>query len=181
MTARLRGRPKPRGNAKIKTLPDEVQAEIYQHLKGHTYAQTSQWLLGNRGLTVAHNTLSRFWHWYPISTWVREGAEGADALDESARKNIRESKRAREARRERAQLAFENHLLTGHDLQAYLELRKFELGSQLAQAKLALESRRTALKEKAAAARERAQAPDPPANLTPQEKEARIKAVFGIE
>lgn len=56
---------KTQANAKLKTLPDERQAEIIEYMRNHTYPQTVEWLQA-AGLPVSTAALSFFWHWWQM-------------------------------------------------------------------------------------------------------------------
>ena len=54
---------KPRANAKLKTLPDQQQADIAQFARNHTLAQTVRWL-HEAGVATSTSAVSQFLRWY---------------------------------------------------------------------------------------------------------------------
>jgi hypothetical protein len=74
---------KPRGDATLKTLPEERQAEIIEHMRAHKLADTQAWL-AEQGLTTSVGSLSGFWSWYNINVrlkfQLKEAASIADEL-----------------------------------------------------------------------------------------------------
>ena len=54
---------KPRANSKLKTLPDQHQADIAQFARNHTLAQTVQWLR-EAGVSISASAVSQFLRWY---------------------------------------------------------------------------------------------------------------------
>lgn len=57
--------PKPRPDAKLKTLPEPRQAQIAEFARPHTLAQTAQWL-AQSGLKTSPSALSQFLRWYRL-------------------------------------------------------------------------------------------------------------------
>jgi len=62
---------KPRGDAKLKTLPPERREAIADYLSSHTVAQTAEWLRAD-GIQVSSGTLSKFWSWWRLGQQLRE-------------------------------------------------------------------------------------------------------------
>ena len=56
---------KPRADAKIKTLPEERQADIADYARDHTLAETITWLATN-GVQISSGPLSDFLSWYHL-------------------------------------------------------------------------------------------------------------------
>jgi hypothetical protein len=55
--------PKPRADAKLKTLPEERQDEIVEYAADHSLAETLQWL-DAAGLETSNSALGRFLSWH---------------------------------------------------------------------------------------------------------------------
>ena len=55
---------KPRANSKLKTLPDQQQADIAQFARNHTLAQTVQWLRDTGVVSTSPSAVSQFLRWY---------------------------------------------------------------------------------------------------------------------
>ncbi|HSU57009.1 MAG TPA: hypothetical protein VLT36_23400, partial [Candidatus Dormibacteraeota bacterium] len=58
---------KPRADSKLKTLPEERQADIAEHARDHTLAETIEWLSAH-GIKLASSTLSEFLSWYHMKS-----------------------------------------------------------------------------------------------------------------
>jgi hypothetical protein len=56
---------KPRSDAKLKTLPEDRQAEIALYALDHTLVETRDWLQAN-GIDVSHTVVSRFLTWHHL-------------------------------------------------------------------------------------------------------------------
>ena len=56
---------KPRPDAKLKTLPEDRQADISEYAVTHTLAETVDWLRAN-GVDTSTGALSTFLHWYHL-------------------------------------------------------------------------------------------------------------------
>jgi hypothetical protein len=54
---------KPRADARLKTLPDERQADIADFARTHSLAQTAKWL-GEREIKTSISAVSQFLRWY---------------------------------------------------------------------------------------------------------------------
>jgi hypothetical protein len=57
--------PKPRPDAKLKTLPEDRQAQIADFARTRSLAQTVQWL-GQAGLKTSTSAVSQFLRWYRL-------------------------------------------------------------------------------------------------------------------
>jgi len=57
---------KPRGDAKLKTLPAPVQAALFDQCKPG-YGPAAAWLLAEHGIKTSAGALSQFYGWYPFS------------------------------------------------------------------------------------------------------------------
>jgi hypothetical protein len=55
--------PKTRSNAKLKTLPEDRQADISDYARDHSLAETVQWLAAN-GVETSTSALSLFLSWF---------------------------------------------------------------------------------------------------------------------
>ena len=57
--------PKPRRDAKLKTLPDDRQAQIFEFARDHSLVQTVQWL-AERQIKTSISAVSQFLRWYRV-------------------------------------------------------------------------------------------------------------------
>jgi len=62
---------KPRADSKLKTLPDERQAEIVDYARDHTITETVTWLSAN-GVQTSRAALSPFLSWYHMKSQLTQ-------------------------------------------------------------------------------------------------------------
>jgi hypothetical protein len=75
---------KARGDAVLKTLGDELQAEIFAFLRANTQAKTLEWLQEKHGIEIkSGKTLTDFWQWYPRSRILARANRTASRLEET--------------------------------------------------------------------------------------------------
>jgi len=77
---------KPRPDAKLMTLPDALQEELYQLLRRTTLEKAKAWLADNHEVDTSTGSLSKFFSWYPQSAWLKHSADFADQLKASMEK-----------------------------------------------------------------------------------------------
>lgn len=170
---------KTRPEAKIKTLPEEVQGALWEHVttatdgreRPMTYEEAREWLRDAHGVTTSSAALSYWRGWYGL----RRRTERAQA-------------RAREATLEWAaqhsdttttdlerlgQLVFTAESIEGGDIRAYVDLMRLRLKSEAQD----LDARRLAILEdkarQADAARDVLQS-----TLTPAQQAARLREIL---
>lgn len=117
---------KPRGDAKLKTLPDALQEKLFQFLRHHTAAKTAAWLLKEHEVTTSAGALSEFFAWYPRSCTLRMAAKSSDELAAQLKK-MPELKLAAADARKIAQVNFEIQAAQDRDPALFASLRKGEL------------------------------------------------------
>src|SRR6185503_7713472 len=78
--------PKPRPDAKLKTLPEERQVEIADFARTHSLAQTVQWL-GETGLKTSISAVSQFVRWHRFK---QDRARSEAALQEKLADIVRQ-------------------------------------------------------------------------------------------
>ncbi|HEY4414480.1 MAG TPA: hypothetical protein VGO57_02215 [Verrucomicrobiae bacterium] len=76
--------PKPRADAKLKTLPPERQADIFAKLnlpvkQGGGYAETLKWLKDD-GLETSLGALSQFFSWYSLKQQMERNESTVETL-----------------------------------------------------------------------------------------------------
>jgi hypothetical protein len=132
---------KPRGDATLKTLSEERQSEIIEHLRAHTIADTRAWLQ-TQGLPTSVGSLSGFWSWYHINIRLRnQMKEAASIADEL--KSVLSSLPSLNLNQEQlnlvAQTAFEVDAVKREDFEQFVALRELrQRDSKLALGKEAL-------------------------------------------
>lgn len=166
---------KPRGDAKLKTLPDALQEELFQRLRRTSAVKVIAWLQEKHAVKTSAGSLSDFFSWYPRSGWLKQSAAFATDLEATIKK-LPELQITAEKAAQVAQVAFEIQAAQNRDPELFLALRKNAHDS----ATLRLNERKVKLLEAKAAQADQAREISGNADLTPAEKEQRIKQVFGI-
>jgi|GEM_PF-3113598 len=166
---------KPRGDAILKNLPDAVQKAIWEATVKITLPLGVEWVRTNHGVKVSVSMLQKFLAWYPFSRPLERVAVYAQQFQQAltANPNLRLNA---EQSSEAAHIAFEQFTIATQDIESHVALRKLRLKEQEQQ----LAERRVALLEAAAEQAKQAKGIAGDEDLTPEEKESRIKAVFGI-
>lgn len=114
---------KPRGDAKLKTLPDALQAELFQLLRSTTNEKAAAWLEKVHGVTTSAGALSEFFSWYPRQGWLKQSASFADSLSATIAK-LPQLKISAAAAQEVAQVAFELQAAQDRDPKLFAMLYK---------------------------------------------------------
>lgn len=166
---------KPRGEAVLKNLPDALQEALWQHARRHTFAQTRAWLATTHEVDVSESTLSVFFAWYPRSLTLRAAARTSDQLEATLRK-LPELKITAEQARSVAQVNFEIQAAQDRDSKLFTELQYLDLKRR----EVALAERKMVLLEAKAAQAEAAERTTRNTALTPAEREAEYKRIFGM-
>jgi len=117
---------KPRGDAKLKTLPDALQEELFQQLRRTTAEKAAAWLREKYAVSTSTGALSEFFSWYPRSCTLRMAARTSDQLEATLRKMPELKITAKDAARV-AQVNFEIQAAQDRDPVLYASLRKGEL------------------------------------------------------
>lgn len=117
---------KTRNDAKLKTLPDALQEELWQRLRRTSYAKASAWLQKDHAIKTSERALSEFFSWYPRSCTLRMAASTSDQLAETLKK-MPELKITADAAAKVAQVNFEIQAAQDRDPALFTALRKGEL------------------------------------------------------
>jgi len=117
---------KPRGDAKLKTLPDALQEELFQRLRRTTAEKAAAWLFKTHEVATSAGALSEFFSWYPRSCTLRMAARSSDQLLAQLRK-MPELKLAADDAKKIAQVNFEMQAAQDRDPVLFAALRKGEL------------------------------------------------------
>src|SRR5437773_6794122 len=70
---------KPRADAKLKTLPEERQADIADYARDHTLADTVTWLAAN-GVQTSSGPLSIFLSWYHLKHQLNQNQSAVQEI-----------------------------------------------------------------------------------------------------
>jgi hypothetical protein len=172
---------KPRPDAKLMTLPDALQEELYQLLRRTTLEKVKEWLLANHDVATSTGSLSKFFSWYPQSAWLKHSADFADQMKACAAKFPALAGKADEISAI-AQAAFELQAAQDRDSGLHLALAKARLKTdelRIKQENLKLSERKVKLLEAAAALVDQAKAIGEDKDLTAEEQLTRYRQIFG--
>lgn len=78
---------KPRGDSKLKTLPEDRQAAIFDYAGEHTLIETVKWLKDD-GLQTSKSALSEFLSWHQLRRQFEEDESTTDNLLEQLKKEM---------------------------------------------------------------------------------------------
>jgi len=117
---------KPRGDATLKTLPEDRQREIIEHLRAHKIAQTQTWLAA-QGVVTSVGSLSGFWSWYFVNSRLRNQLKEAASIADEL-KSVLSSLPSLHLNEEQlnlvAQTAFEVDAVKREDFDQFVALRQ---------------------------------------------------------
>lgn len=114
---------KPRGEAKLKNLPDALQEELFQFLRKNTQEKALAWLDNTHGVCSSARALSEFFTWYPRQGYIRQAASIADQIKSEASKLPQLQKDAQTVSQV-AQVTFEILAAQNRDSKFFLELQR---------------------------------------------------------
>lgn len=117
---------KPRGDAKLKTLPDALQEDLWQQLRRTHQVKAQAWLLEKHGVKTSTGALSDFYSWYPRQATLRSAAATSDELEATLRK-MPELEITADKARKVAQVNFEIQAARDRDPALFSALRKGSL------------------------------------------------------
>lgn len=166
---------KPRGDAKLKTLPEELQAEIHARLGKGTHAAVRKWLEAEMSISTSLGALSDFYSWYSL----RRDLQDADQEVQSLLQLISEGEYNLDTR----QLESLGNTLFLLRARASGDWKQHKAAVELLlkSRKVSVEERKVTLLEAKAAQADQAKELLGDADLTPEERDRRMKAVFGIQ
>lgn len=190
---------KVRPEAKIKTLPDEVQTTLWELLtvamegreKPMTYVEARAWLLAEQSVETSNAALSEWYSWYGL--YLRRERRKAivqQAVEEMAE---RDPSKTREDLQEFGEALFTSEAIEDRDAKAFTEVwrasekaltrkqakEQAELDRAIRERALQIDERKMALLE--AKAKQADAAQDVTASdLSPEEKAAKMRSIFGM-
>lgn len=190
---------KVRPEAKIKTLPDEVQATLWEltnvategREKPMTYVEARAWLLAAHGVNTSQGAFSDWYAWYGLRMRnERKKAIISEAIEELA---AADPNKTLEELQAFGQVLFTSESIEDRDAKAFTEVwRASEKALMRKQAKeqaeadrvlreraLELDARKLAILEKKAAIADAAEA-IARSDASEEEKSANMKRLFGI-
>jgi hypothetical protein len=120
---------KARGDAKLKTLPDALQEELFQKLRRTSVAKALAWLKETHGVSSSPAAASEFFSWYPRSCTLRRAASTSEELRDTLKK-LPELKVTAEQAAKIAQVNFEIQAARDRDPALFAALRRGELEAE---------------------------------------------------
>lgn len=166
---------KPRPDSPLRNLPPERQAAIIAYLEKHSILETKNWLAQD-GFSASQDALSKFRSWYLLERQYQEYRETTDQLIEQIKEGM--PGLTEEQITSYGQKVFNTLAIRSQDP----EIWRVAQGIRLKDAKLALDTRHIALLEKKAAQAEAAMevVENKGGKLSPAEREAKLKQIFGM-
>ncbi|MDR3459561.1 MAG: hypothetical protein P4N60_19195 [Verrucomicrobiae bacterium] len=182
---------KPSALAVLKNLSPERQAEVWSRLTVKTatwqdtsYAAVRKWLAAD-GIKTSEASLSDFYSWYPLQQQFRADEVTTESLLEQLKAEI--PNLTEEQLDELGQRTFSLLAIRNQDLHGFVTVRSARTHAQLENAKLKLrekkltqDERKIVLMEKKAAAFDAAKKVTDNKTLTPEEREAEYRRIFGM-
>lgn len=166
---------KTRPDSPLRNLPEDRQAAIIAMMEGpqnKSFAEIKKHLASD-GLRVSENALSEFRSWYLLRRQFKEAEQSTDTLVELLKLDMPELSEEKLFRY--GQLIFSQMALKTQDPAVWTETQKLNLKKE----EQRLQERRIAILEKKAAQADAAR-DVATSKLTPEEKEQRMKSIFGL-
>lgn len=175
---------KTRPDARLKLLPSERQAEIYERLGKAGYDDVRGWLAQD-GLRVGRTALAEFYSWYALRLTFQQTEADTENFLELLKRQLPELPAAKLT--ELGDTFFNLQAIKKQDPKLFLAMQGAKQKARMDQLKfeqrerqIALEERRIALLEVKAARADQAEAAMYDDSLTPEEQRARLKQIFGM-
>lgn len=126
---------KPRGDSVLKTLPEDRQAAIVEHLRSHKLPETAAWLRED-GLKTSATALSDFWSWWHLRAQFRQDEQTTESLLEQLKAEVPELSEAQLD--ELGQRTFSLLSIRNQDLGGFVKVRTARAKAVLEAEKLKL-------------------------------------------
>jgi len=164
---------KPRTDSKLKTLPPQAQAQLFEMLRAMPYRKAVELVHEHFGVATSIGALSEFFSWYPLSRQLEQSAEFAEKIEEALKTNPALQLDASKISAV-AQVAFEAHALETQNSDLYIELAKLRIKREEGER----EERRIKILEAKAAKADEAAKVESDETLTEEEKAKRMRQIF---
>lgn len=169
------------GPATLKALPAEKQDALYKYVNGengknsHTYSETMKWLWQREKIEVHNSALDRFLKWYSIRQELSDYEIVVKEIVEECKKNgwLKTAKQERLS----AQIFFNRLVVNKKNPELWAVVEKINLAKD----KISLDTKELEMKEKAHKRAVKNQQPETRLQLTPDEKQERIRQILGTE
>lgn len=134
---------KPRADSKLKTLPEERQAEIFEYAGDHSLIETVKWLRdgpsGLAPLVTSKSAVGEFLSWRSLKLQFREDETTTETLLEQLKAEVPEMTEAQLD--ELGQRTFSLLSIRRQDLDGFVQVRSARAKGELEKAKLQLRER----------------------------------------
>jgi hypothetical protein len=166
------------GQAVLKNMPAVRQQALGEYLGNHTLKEAEAWLrktyhMGRIGTSTA--SISNWFSWYRRVRRFETNASTVEAILEDLKKH--HPKITEDELFAHGQRMFESMAIDQEDGDAWTKLQTLRLKA----ASVKIDQRRLDLLEKRAAQAEAAEKAAGDSTLTPEEKSARIRQIFGLQ
>lgn len=165
---------KQRGDSRLKTLDEKLQEEIFRRCETGKYADVAKWLRAEFSIATSEGALSEFFSWHALRQRMRRADSHVRNLDELIDEHG--LKLDPQKRKDTMNALFLTLASEGGDFETFEAAYKLILAGD----KLDVEKRRVTLLEAKAKQAEDAAKVTGDEELTPEEKDARLKRIFGI-
>lgn len=137
---------KPRADARLKTLPEERQQQIIEHMGAHKLAETRAWLRQD-GVETSSAALSLFWDWWHLRKQFTQDEETAATILEELKREVPNLTEAELD--ELGQRTFSLLAIRRQDADAFVKVRSARSHAQLEIEKLKLREKAEARMQEA--------------------------------
>jgi len=166
---------KPRSDATLKTLPEAVQEALFALLRTESYARVRDIAREKWEVQTSPAALSEFFRWYPLSRRLEVAKSTADEMAKILA-GLGDVTLDAAAIQRATQAMFEAQALRANDSETYIQLAKLRLSREAGER----DARRIALLETRAAQADKAEGVTRDETLTPEERAARLREIFGL-
>lgn len=167
---------KSRSDATLKTLPEVVQEQLFALLRTTSYAKARKAAADKWEIETSAAALSEFFRWYPTTRRLEAAKHTADEVAKTLRA-LGDVKLDDDQVSRAAQAVFEAQAIRSGDADTYIGLANIRLKREAGQR----DARRIALLEKKAAQAEAAQGAMTDTTLTPAQRDAKLREIFGLK
>ena len=164
---------KPRSDSRLKNLPAEKQQSIIEALKAGTVAEVRDQLRRD-GIRTTASSLSEFWHWWHLREQHRQNERDVQQMVDLLRQE--QPDLSEERLFDYGQQLFSLLSIKSQDPKVWQKVQKLNLDRQ----RMSLDRDRFELLKHKAEQAEAAEREIGNDRLTPEEKEQRIRAIFGL-
>ncbi len=163
---------KPRADSRLKNLPDDQQAEIAEHARHHRLVETQAWLR-ERGIRTSTGALSDFLSWYRLQEAIRRNEQTVATLLQWWQ--TQHPQASAEELEQIGQAFFSALALQQQDSRAWAAIQQLALRRR----QIDVERDKLELLKRRAEQADRTEAVLADATLSPEERQQRIREIYG--